>query len=384
MRGSTAWIWGIALAALLLPGLLHAAGDEASRHGQGGDEYVFGGSVRIDQPINGDLLAAGGNVDVEAQVAGDVVLAGGQLRIAAPVGGSVLGGGGRLVIDAPVGRNVRVGGGQVEFNPKSVVAGNLTVGGGQVSLRGEVKGSVTVGGGRVTIDGPIGGDVDSAAGSLKLGPNARIAGKLRVRSGSEIERDAAAQVGSLEQLSAAHGRHSDGAHGKEQREEPPSRRWSGPGWLWTGGMMLLAVGLAAAMPATSRRVASIWRERFGWSLLWGFVAIVCVPIAALIVAITVIGIPLALLGVLLYGAALLVAYAVSGLALGQWALQRWREPDADRRAWRLAAAALGVFAVALLGSLPFVGGLVALLAVCAGLGAIVQLVRRPATPPLPA
>ena len=248
-------------------------------------------------------------------------------------------------------------------------------------MRGEVKGSVTVGGGRVTIDGPVGGDVESAAGSLTLGPGARIAGKLRLRSGSELERDPAAQVGALEQLGPAGERRAEGAEGARPRGEPPHPGWSGPGWLWTVGMMLLAVGLAAAMPVLAQRVATTWRVRFGWSLLWGFVVIVCVPVAALIVAVTVIGIPLALLGFLLYAAALPVAYAASGLALGQWALQRSRGADAQSRAWRLAAAALGVFAIALLGSLPFIGGLVTLLAVCVGLGAMVQLVRRPPAGP---
>lgn len=383
MRASTRFAWTLALAVLLLPGLAQAAADDVSQRVQGGDEYVFGGSVRIDQPVGADLLAAGGNVDVEAGVGGDVMLVGGHLRVAAPVGGSVLGGGGRIVVDAPVGRNVRVGGGQIELSPKSVVAGNVTVGGGQVSLRGEVKGSVTVGGGRVTLDGPVGGDVESAAGSLSLGPNARIAGKLRVRSGAEIQRDAAAQVGAIETISAVTHPRADATGGERHRAES-SRRWSGPGWLWTLGMMLLAVGGVAAMPGTAQRIAVIWRERFGWSLLWGFVVIVCVPVGALIVAITIIGIPLALLGALLYGAALLVAYAVSGLAVGQWALRRWRAADAERRGWRLAAAALGVVAVALLGSVPVIGGLFALLAVCAGLGAIVQLVHETALPGQPA
>ena len=142
-------------------------------------------------------------------------------------------------------------------------------------------------------------------------------------------------------------------------------------------MMLLAVALGAAMPATARRVAQTWRERLGWSLLWGFVTLVCVPLAAVLVAVTVIGIPVALLVLLAYGAALLAGYAVSGLALGQWVLGRWRAADAERPAWRLGATAAGVLIVAFLGSLPYVGGLFALLAVCIGLGALVQLLRTP-------
>lgn len=119
MTGPTRRAWARALAALLLAGLAMAAGDDVNRRGQGGDECVFGGSVRVDQSVSGDRLAAGGNVE-------------------------------------------------------------------------------------------------SAAGSLRLGPNARIAGKLRVRSGSEVERDAAAQVGALEQIAPAERPRADGAAGERR------------------------------------------------------------------------------------------------------------------------------------------------------------------------
>jgi hypothetical protein len=229
----------------------------------------------------------------------------------------------------------------------------------------------------VTIDGPIGGDVDSAAGQLRLGPNARIAGKLRYRSGNELERDPAAQVGAVEQLARPQRGRVDGERGGDWDE--PRRGWSGPGWLWTAGMMILAVALTASAPQITQRATSTWRERFGPSLLWGFIVLVCVPVAALILAITLIGFPVALVGLLLYGATLLVGYVASGMAVGLWALQRWRADAIDRRPWRLGFAALGVLVVGLLGSVPFVGALVVLLAVVAGVGALVQLMRAPAT-----
>ena len=134
----------MALIALVVsPGLRADEHQPATGHRVGSDTFFFGGSVRIDQPVAGDLIAAGGNVDVDAPVAGDAVLAGGNLRITAQVEGSVHAGGGRLILDAPIGRNVRVGGGQVDVGPMAAIGGNVTVGGGQITLRGPVKGNVT-------------------------------------------------------------------------------------------------------------------------------------------------------------------------------------------------------------------------------------------------
>lgn len=333
----------------------------------GSDTFVFGGSLRVDEPVPGDLFAAGGNVDVDVPVGGDAVLAGGNVRVNAGVGQNLYAAGGRLTVDAPVGRNLRAGGGQIDVGPKGTVAGNVTVGGGQVSLRGAVKGAISVSGGRVLIDAPVDGDVVSYAGQLRLGPNARVAGALRHRGG--LERDPAAQVAGAVEAVPPPGRGAAGA----RDAAPEGSRWGGPGWFWTAGVMLLAAVLVAALPGTSRRVAELLRARVGPSLLWGFIAVVCIPVAALLLAATLIGLPLALLALLLYAALLLVGYAASGVAIGQWALLRTWPDAAGRTGWRIASAMAAVLALALLSSVPFVGALVALLAVLAGCGAIALL-----------
>jgi hypothetical protein len=295
------------------------------------------------------------------------------------VGQNVYAAGGRLSIDAAVGRNLRIAGGQVELGRNGSVAGNVTVGGGQVLLRGAVKGVLMVSGGRVTLDAPVDGDVTATAGQLKLGPNARIGGALRWRSGEALERDPAAQVaGAVERL-ALPGRAASGPRSRDgdgDRDERASRRFgraASAGWVWTLGLMLLAAAMVAAVPGVSQRMALLWRERFGWSVLWGFIALVCVPVAALILLVSVIGLPLGLLALLLYGALLIAGYAASGIALGHWALARWRASSLEHKGWRIGSALAALLVLALLGRVPWLGALVALLATIAGIGAMVQL-----------
>lgn len=376
------WIACVALLAVAAsPG---AADSEVAAHDLGNDHFVFGCPVRVDKPVGGDLIAAGCSIDVDAPVAGDAVAAAGNLRISAPVAQNVYSAAGRLVIDAAVGRNLRIAGGQVELGAKGSVAGNVTAAGGQVLLRGPVKGAVSVSGGRVTIDAPVDGDVESNAGRLTLGPNARIGGALRYRSSEGLERDPAAQVrGAVERLPTPVLGGASAAGAGNVREHA-RERWIGLGWFWTLGLMALAAALVAALPVSSRRVAEAWRARFGWSLLWGFVALVCIPAAALILLISVVGIPIGLLAILLYGALLLVGYVASGIALGQWGLSRWRAEALERKGWRIGSALAAVLVLALLGSVPFIGGFVALVAIVAGIGAIVQLLTTPKPSTAPA
>lgn len=382
------WILGAALLGLAASPL--AADPDAAARELGNDHFVFGCPVRIDRPVSGDLITAGCSVDVDAPVAGDAVAAGGRLRIAAPVSQNVYAAGGRLEIDAAVGRNLRIAGGQVELGPKAAVAGNVTAAGGQVVLHGPVKGAVSLNGGQVTIDAQVDGDVESNAGHLKLGPNARIGGTLRYRSNEDLERDPAAQVsGAVEQLPlpgrrGASGAGAGGAGGAREHQREHTRdgeRGVGPGVFWTLGLMVLAAALVTALPVSSRRVADAWRTRFGWSLLWGFIALVCIPVAVLILLVSLVGIPIGLLVALLYGALLLLGYAASGIALGQWGLVRWRAEALERPGWRIGGALAALLLLAVLGRVPFFGGFVALLAVIAGIGAIVQvLAMRQALP----
>lgn len=345
----------------------------------GGDHFVLGGAPRIEQPVSGDLFVAGGNVEVDAPVSGDAVVVGGNLRLAGAVGRNVYAAGGRLVIEAPVGQNLRLAGGQIELRPKATVAGNLSVFGGQITLRSPVKGSVQVGGGRVLIDAPVGGDVAGGAGQLELGPNARIGGKLSYRSGNTLIRDPAAQVaGAVEQLTVPLAA-SAPAPQRERHMEREGRSHfalAGGSMVWSLGLMLLAAVLVAALPATALHVARTWRSRFAASLLWGFIVLVCWPVGAVLLLITLIGAPVALVAILLYPVLLFLGYVSSGVAVGQWALQRFKPDAAAQRNWRIGFAALGVLALALLAWLPLLGMLVALLAVLAGLGAMALQFQR--------
>jgi cytoskeletal protein CcmA (bactofilin family) len=334
---------------------------------QGADRFVAGGSIRILQPVAGDLIAAGGKVDVNAAVTGDTVVAGGDVRVRGAVGNSLYSGGGQVTLDGTVGRNARLGGGRVEIGPTAVVAGNLSIAGGELSIDGAVKGYVQAAGGRVLINGSVGGDVAATSGVVELGPNARIAGKLRYTSRSELKRDPAAQVtGGVERAPTTD---RSVGHAPRALARPG-------GWLWTVGLVLVAAVLVAALPVFTARVAATLHVRVGVSLLIGFVALVCIPVAAILLLFTLIGIPLALLTLVLYFALLLVGYAMTGIGIGDWLLGRYRVADAARGGWRIGAAALAMLAIALLARVPWIGTLVSSVVLMAGLGALVMQARQ--------
>lgn len=359
------------LLSIISSSLAFSAEPGARERSVGADRFAAGPAVSVSAPVAGDLFLAGCSLDLDAPVGGDAVAAGCNVRLGGQVGQDLYAAGGRVSLNAAVLHNARIAGGSIEIGSRAKIAGNASVAGGEIRIAGPVGGYLQVGGGHVFLDAPVAGDVQVAAGTVELGPGARIGGRLRYASSEELKRDPAAQVqGGIERLPLP-------AHAPKATPAERERAARGIHWIWSAGLITLAAILAAALPALFTGTATIVRTRWAWSLLVGFIALVCIPVAALIALVTVIGIPLALAAMALYFALLLIGYATTGISLGLLALQRW-QPARTSGGWRFLAAALGMLAVALVASIPYVGALIVLAALLLGIGVLLQRLFLPA------
>ncbi len=322
-------------AAVFLSFLL-LAGGAVAEDGWSEGAFRFGGHVEVSEPTDGPLYAAGGDVRVEAPVQG----------------------------------SLRAAGGDVEVGPGAQVAGSASLAGGRVVVKGPIQGNLHVGAGDVTLDGPVAGDAFVGAGSLSLGPNARIEGKLKFRGG-DMDRDPGAQVAG----GVVH------APSRVHRQDRTAAERLTHGWMWSLGLVALAALLAGALPGPSQRLAQELRERPGMTALVGFLALTAVPVAALMLAITIIGIPIALIALVLYAALLMIGYVWLAVVLGGLLLDRLNAETAAVTAWRVGAAAVAMILLAIAVRVPLVGGFVKFAALVVGVGMIVSAVMRKVQPP---
>jgi len=328
----------------------------------GVDRFVAGDTVSVSEAVVGDLIAAGGDISVNTAVGGDLVVAGGDLNLAGTVAQSLYAAGGRIVIEADVARNARVAGGSVSLGPTGRIAGNASLAGGEITVRGPIEGYLQAGGGRLYLDGPIGGDVELTGDRIELGPNARIEGRLTYDSKKDISEASGAVVrGGIERVPGIAS--AEGSSG-------------GFGVTWSLGLVIAAALLAGVWPVLADRIGGFLRQRFAWSVLVGFIALVCAPVLVILLLVTVIGIPLALAALAGYGLLLLVGYVASGVGVGNFALHRWQDERATSAVWRVGAAAVGMLFVVLLGRLPWLGWLMVLVAMLFGMGALLMQLRR--------
>ncbi|MGE0157805.1 MAG: polymer-forming cytoskeletal protein [Gemmatimonadales bacterium] len=320
-----------------------------------GDVLAAGEDVRISESVAGDAMAAGGSIVFDGTVGGSYVGAGGNQRIGGRIDGSVRAAGGTVVVTADVGRNVTLAGGTLEVEPGGSIERNAYLAGGTVRLTGSVAGDVYVGAREVLLDGVIGGDVRVEAEHLTVGPNARLGGDLRYRTEEGATQiDPGAQIaGEMQML--------------EPRDEP------GPGAAFAFmvfrllAFLVTGTVLVAIFPGTLRSLSASMGHKVGASLGFGVLALLAVPLAALVAAITLVGLPLAAVTAVLFGIALYLAPVVPAVWIGD-ALLSGREAPERRGVLKYFLVGGVIVAIAML--LPWVGILARLIVVAMGLGAV--------------
>jgi cytoskeletal protein CcmA (bactofilin family) len=325
------------------------------------DLYVAGRDVRIRGRVDGDLVVMGGQVTVTGAVRDDLIAAGGEVALQGAVGQSVRAAGGTVTVSGDIGRDLLLAGNRLEQLASSQVQGATVVTGRDLALRGATAGKLQANGRDVLIDGLI-GSADIHADDLTVTAGARIAGPLTYASAREADIRPGATIA-----------------GPVTRTEPEARTWRLPGWVGTIFLFLVGVlagaGLALIMPGALSAISRELRRNPWLSLAAGAGILLGVPILAVILMITVIGIPLALSLLVFFAFGMYIAWVLAAIALGDLLLLRL--PIRSVRVRWVAATVLGVALLLALQAIPWVGGLVAVIALMAGFGSVVMaLVAR--------
>lgn len=179
--------------------------------------------------------------------------------------------------------------------------GNAVAVMGNAAVHGEVDGNAVVVMGTNTINGTVHGNAVAVMGTLKLGPKAHVDGNAVSVSG-RIERDPAAFIC---------GQVVDQAGPVDLQRHPGASAWWEHGFLrgrplaigphlhliWivtllTAGLYVL---LALVFPAGVTRCADVIVDRPGLTFLVGVLSILALPLLFVVLLITIIGIPVAVL-----------------------------------------------------------------------------------------
>ncbi len=336
------------------PNVLTAGADTASTNA-----YIAGASVDVAGPVGGDLYVAGANVLVTGSVSRDLTAAGATLNLVGPSAANVRAAGANVTLTSAVKGEVAIVGGQITVAQPSAIGQDAYLAGAAVNFLGNDAGDLTIAGGNVVIDGTVNGNLMiTKATKVSFGPHALVKKNFTYSAPTAAVMDPGARV-----------------MGETVFHALPVPARSATAWGTLFGiltvwflvkfvsLLLLAYLLWYGRPRDSRRVIELVKARFSRELLRGFALFVLVPVAAIIICFTVIGIAPAMIAMLIYVALLVIAAPYAFLFTGSLL---WK----GRTELRWYQVLAGGFVFMAVGIIPFVGWLVCGVVYLAALGGL--------------
>ena len=328
---------------------------------------VFGDSVNIDGTVNGDLIAFARNVSVRGMVKGNVIGFGQHVTVEGIVQGSIFGFGQTVQTRGHVTNNVYGFGQNVGIATGAEVTGNAALFGSETDIDGSIGHDLWAFSGRTDVRGNVLHNVNAYSGRVTVSAPARIVGNVtaRVPRNDSVRVEPGATIGGKTNI---------------QVTPPEPNRFATFSFyvrqiIWLAAAFVTGLILFWLFPALTRINLDSARALLTAAGI-GFLAACATPIAAIIICVTLIGLPIGLTTLALWLLGLYIAKIVLAGFLGRALLGAQGE---QRPAPALALLA-GLVLVLIAVNLPFVGGIINFLLTLLGLGALIMTVYRRQSP----
>ncbi len=338
---------------------LPAPGQDSRDDEASANVYMTGTEVWPTGPIHGDLVAAAGRISVDHPIDGDAVLAAGSIDVRGRIGEDLRVAGGFVTLAAPVRGEALVVAGSIAFGPASDIGGRAWLAGGDVAVAGTFRRDVKVYARNILVLGHVAGNIHLFGGTIELLPSARIDGNVTYVSNTPIKIHPGASV--------------TGSVTREPGQLPTLHL---PGWppfrpLLMFGLLAAGALLLALFPRfTASSLQTVRASPLG-SLGLGTAIFFSVPPVILLLVISIIGIPIALVLAGVYAAALLSGFLIAAFFVGERVIRLARRGAVGGYWARVGTLAIALIVMWLVRHIPYAGGFVILLALLVGLGAMV-------------
>ena len=333
-------------------------------------------TISATETIDDDLFITSESVSIDGTVTGDVFVGAGTVSVSGNIKGGLFVGTGDLSLSgATIGNSLIVGAGNVMIDKDSKIGGSLIAGAGNLKNSASIGRSAIIGAGTLYLDNKVGKEARLGAGSIELGPKAAITGDLIYSLGDETanlnQNPSSTVAGTTTRFTQPESAKKDMAKAKEDFGKL-GQVMSG-GWLMISflGSLLIGFFLLKLFPKTMHNLSTQLLSNLGGTVGTGLlITLLALPIF-LVLALTIIGLPLAGMLILLFWFDLHLAKLVASFALGNFATKQFN----FNKLGVYATYSLGLVAFYLLRAVPGIGTLVSILFTWAGLGAIWHYTR---------
>ncbi|MBD3330959.1 hypothetical protein GF354_05535 [Candidatus Peregrinibacteria bacterium] len=329
------------------------------------DMYLLAGNATIDSDVIGDLHVLAGSVTINGNVSEDLVVAGGRVAVFGNVDGDLRVVGGQVSVFGQIGDDAVILGGVTDLTPDSVVNGTVLAAAGSLDIEGTVKEDVQGGLGMFILRGTVEGDVNvTIEDTITLADDAKILGDLNYSALLEAEFppgviDGAVNFNEFERDS------------NQLSQEDLTMAYLIYKFISLLSALILVFIFVMLMPKALESSAKLTKDNVLKCFGIGVLTMIVIFIGTIILMMTIVGIPLALLALAFF---LFVLY-VSKVFVAAW-LAGYVVNFKKKRLYktRLLFTMFGAMLVYyLVGLIPFVGWVVNILLFLIGVGAIMLI-----------
>ena len=327
-----------------------------------GSLEVFGGDLELHGLVMGDVDLAGGDIEVTAEIRETINVGGGSLQISGPVHGELNAAGGSVEISSTVGDDANIAGGYIRLTDASSIAGRTEIIGAEVHLDGRFEGRLSIEAEEVVLSGRFLDEVEVLAEVVRVEAGAEFSAPLRVRGPSEPLIEDGAAIADLSYQEEGFNFGARHWNKVDFHIDGPIKLMGSPekflGATFYGLSFLLGFFAVLLTPRGVNKITQTFRARPIASMVLGFVAVpmsvVAMVMLTVLLALTIIGIPLILLVWPLYPWVMLLGFALGGIVVGDLIFNR---SHAERglglamRALSLLVVLVAVFALSQIGAI---------------------------------
>lgn len=316
-----------------------------------GNIFMFENSINREFKSEGDVYAFGNSIDLNGATEGDILAFGNTINInAKDVKGSIRSAGASVSILASSVRNITAAGGVVSVLEGTTAKG-VYIAGGTIDFLGNAE-DLFITGDVVTINGVVTGNVKVECSQLTIGENAKIDGTIEVRGENEPT-----ILGNLDPSKV------DFQQVANTTNRSFQSRFNIMGIIIK---LISSILIAVILVVIFRR--NLERSTVGlikkpWlPFVIGFCTLIVLPIAAILVMITVVGIPIGVIFSIIYGIVIYLSTVITAIVLGRIILK-------NINIYLSSIAAVVALRILLL--IPYLGGVLRFLCVLLALGVFV-------------
>lgn len=272
-----------------------------------GSYYAAGNKITVEGTIDGDLYCAGQNITVTGTVKGDVLCAGQTVTIGGVVEGDARIAAQNVIYEGAIGGSASTFAQNINVSEGATINRDFNGASQLVSIEGSVGRDIFLATSQLQVFGAVGGDISGYYEQLLIESGATVAGDARYTSDVDGVIADGTVAGQVERTAPPVDDEGDSA----------SEVIFGAAVYTFISMLAVSLAIALIAPQLVHAVSDRGIRQFLPSLLVGFFVMFATPIAALLLAITVVGIPLAGLLMLSWVIILILSGPVFGYLLGR-------------------------------------------------------------------